>query len=152
MSVPVRPPWLLPRLYSFWDEQDDLRILRATIQGEAAGEGDLGCFAVGCVMRTRVQLPYWWGDTYTEICLWSAQFSCWWSDWPLRGDDIRGAFRIATGRYERAHEAALRVLAGEPDITGGASHYLNPRHARPEWTSHLLRTCRIGHHDFYGYE
>jgi len=39
MPPPVRPPWLLPRLYSFWDERDDLRILRATIQGEAAGEG-----------------------------------------------------------------------------------------------------------------
>jgi hypothetical protein len=35
------------------------------------------------------------------------------------------------------------------DITGGATFYFNPKKANPSWAKKLVKTKRIGNHDFY---
>lgn len=142
------PSWLNDDLKPFWDA-DDLSCLRALIVGEAEGESDEGMFAVGCVVRTRVRMGGWWGNTYKEVCLKKHQFSCFWSDWLSRRKSCLDALDNP-GKYKRADAAAKRALSAEdPDIVDGATHYVNPQHANPEWISSMVKVARIGNHVFY---
>ena len=45
---------------------------------------------------------------------------------------------------------AIAVLAGKTeDNTNGATHFHNPSISRPSWSKTMIKTARIGHHDFY---
>lgn len=141
--------WLPERLYPFWPH-DEVSLLRALIVGEAEGETYLGKLAVACVVRNRVRAPWWWGHDVRTVILWRHQFSCFWSDYAKREKAMLLAL-TSPDAYEAAHRAATDVLAGSGDITDGAMWYFNRAVVTPSWAAHLIRTVRIGHHDFYGY-
>lgn len=149
MSEP-RPQWPPDRLLPYWNSTV-LQVLRATIVAEAVTERAAGQLAVGCVIRNRSLLRWGWSSDIKTICLQPWQFSCWWGiDFAKRKADIDQAMQDES-RFPSAHVAALKTLRGEPDITDLSLHYFNPRLVLPSWASHLVRKCRIGSHDFYGY-
>jgi spore germination cell wall hydrolase CwlJ-like protein len=142
-----KPRWLKPTLESYW-HSGKYPLLTALIVGEAEGETAAGMFAVGCVVRTRVRMPSWWGTDWNTIILQPHQFSCFWSDFGKRHKRMRQALE-APQLFPECAQAAIMVLDGEPDITADATHYFNPAVVLPSWANHLIKTARIGHHDFY---
>ena len=136
----------------------DVDVLARTIWGEARGEGRAGQIAVGWSIRNRVEMdlhsdgkPDWWGEGYDGVCRAPWQFSCWNRKDPnsayLRGDKV-----IQAAQLQRCREVAMAVIAGsEPDPTGGATHYYNPKAVSktPAWAPVSTFTVKIGAHLFF---
>ena len=150
MNVLDRPTWLPEHLLPYWNGTP-YQVLRATIVAEAESESAEGQYAVGCVVRNRALLQWGWSSSIVVACLQPWQFSCWWGEgFIARQKVLKLAMRSETA-FPIASDAAYRVLKNEPDITATATHYFNPDIVKPNWASHLIRKCRIGAHDFYGY-
>lgn len=120
-----------------------------TMLGEAANQGEVGQAAVANVIRNR-QLVGRWGPSATDVVLAPNQFTPW-------NDRARELMRIPVGSsaYQAAGSLADRVYSGDiPDITGGATHFLNPqtvmqeRGRLPPFANGPA--LRIGAHVFYG--
>jgi hypothetical protein len=137
---------------------DDEQVLARTLWGEARGESHEGRVAVACVILNRVSRAqahrkskgsrFWWGETVNEVCLQPWQFSCW------NGDDPNLPKMLAVGETDGAFcdclAIARQALAGQlADITGGATHYINPKLANPDWAARVVETARIGRHVFF---
>ena len=138
------PTWLKPHLYEFYD-LGELLLLATCIYGEAASESYDGKFAVGCVVRNRVEVPGWWGDSYHRVILSPKQFSCFNLDAPTLS-----MMKNPKGRaWQDSLKAAREVLDGKPDITGNATHYFADYIKKPEWAKRMVKTCKIGVHEFY---
>ena len=126
----------------------DKFILARIIFAEAAGESHLGRIAVGCVIRNRVKSSRW-PDTYKEVILQPHQFSG-------VGSFLWDRFiqnKLLTPEQRRikleCFKIAEDIITGrQPDITGGATHYYNPRLASPSWAKKMKITRRIGNHIF----
>ena len=126
----------------------DKFILARIIFAEAAGEPRLGRIAVGCVVRNRVKSPRW-PNTYKEVILQPRQFSG-------VGSFLWDRFiqnKLLTPEQRRikleCFKIAEDIITGrQPDITGGATHYYNPKIASPSWAKKMKITREIGNHIF----
>lgn len=148
--MPKRPRWLPDRLLPFW-EAPAVDCLRSCLVVEAGGEKYAGMFGVACVIRNRVLLPWWWGDSIHSVVLFKHQISAFWTDYPkLQKKAIRALTQPAV--YPDADKAARAIVEEDrPDITGGATHYANMAVCDPRWAKGMVRLCKIGNHTFFGY-
>jgi len=125
----------------------ELDTMARTLYGEARSEKLMGLVAVGWVIRNRVILGGWWGDTIDEVCLKPAQFSCWNTQDPNR-QKILVASQAAPS-FRRCYAVAVLVLLGEyEDPTHGATHYYAPATVDPKWAKSMKVTVEIGNHRF----
>ena len=138
------PRWLKPHLKDFFG-MDEKLLLAVCMYGEAASESYLGKFAVGCVVRNRVLTPGWWGDSYRRVILAPWQFSCF-----NEGAPTLKMMRAPKGdAWADCLKAAQAILDGEPDVTAGATHYFAEYIKKPEWANRMVKTAKIGRHEFY---
>lgn len=127
-----------------------LHTVAKTLWGEARGEGVDGMLAVANVIRNRTENPSWWGDSYTDVCLKSRQFSCWNEDDPNRSklDHVT----VDDPQYLIAVGIAALIIADAllPDTTNGATHYLVTEWIpKTYWTKALVAVATIGRHTFF---
>ena len=124
----------------------DIDVLARTVDGEAAGENDLGKLAVAWAVVNRARKAR---SSLAAACLKSVHFSCWNN---ARANDTN-QLRMMTDDvhspvYARCLIAALQAAHGlAPDPTDGARHY----HAigiSPRWSRGKPYET-IGHHRFY---
>ena len=121
-----------------------------TAWGEARSEGTRGMQAVLNVIMNRVKKGGWYGETPAEVCLKKSQFSCWNKNDPnypklLAVTEADKNFHDALGLAEQAYNGML------PDITGGATNYVNLKalSSIPSWVGKMTKTAQIGSHTFY---
>lgn len=132
-------------------DENEVRLLAATVWGEARSEGEEGMRAVAHVMVNRVGDRF--GEDLTTVILSPKQFSVW-----NRGDPnrrlvlnlVRDPTRYASdGQWDVAERVAREVLSGQSvDPTGGALFY-HTRAVRPRWAPHGQGRQVIGSHIFY---
>jgi len=98
---------------------DDLAI--KAIMGEARGEGYKGMLAVACAIRNRGTLKGVYGV--------NAKFT----------------------EKEYVWDMAKRAWAESEfkDIADGATHWESDRFKEPYWAKDMIKTVKIGHHQFY---
>lgn len=137
-----------------------------TVYGEARGEDYQGKLAVACVIWNRMQIKNRLGmrPSAAEVCLKSAQFSCWNADDPNREGignlnmhmvDKNSANGIALEECKTAVNNALTETS--VDITNGATHYMtvalyerithDPQQEN-HWANKMIKTRIIGNHVF----
>lgn len=123
----------------------EVQIAARTIWGEARGEGDAGIGAVAHVLLNRVNDGRW-GKTLFEVCTAPWQFSCW-----NKADPNRPHMLALDDDDPVLQEciAAINYAPGEPDQTGGATHYYADTIPVPNWTAGATQTAHIGHHVFW---
>lgn len=132
------------------DDNEQTDVMARTAWGEARSEGATGMQAVLNVIMNRTKKGGWWGATPAEVCHKKSQFSCWNLNDPNRAKML--AVNDTDANFRTAKELARAAYAGTlPDITGGATHYLNPAalSSLPSWTKSLTKTAQIGNHVFY---
>lgn len=113
-----------------------------TLWREAAGEGERGMHAVSNVIRKRAQKS---GRTIYEEITRHRQFSA----VTAPGDRMLHRYPAPD---DREWLIAQKIAETEDleDITGGATHYFNPRVVTPPWDfSKMRKLVSIGRHDFY---
>jgi N-acetylmuramoyl-L-alanine amidase len=132
-------------------DEAEVRLLAATVWGEARSEGEDGMRAVAHVMVNRIGDRF--GENLATVILSPKQFSVW-----NRGDPNR---RIVTrlardpsdvsadAQWITADRIAREVLSGQSvDPTGGALFY-HTRAVRPRWARVGQGRQVIGQHIFY---
>jgi spore germination cell wall hydrolase CwlJ-like protein len=132
----------------------EVRLLAATMWGEARSEGEDGMRAVAHVMVNRIGPRF--GETLSTVILSPRQFSVW-----NRGDPNRRLVMNLVANpepytsgenalaWERAQVIAREVLSGQSvDPTGGALFY-HTRAVRPRWAPQGVGRQTIGQHIFY---
>jgi N-acetylmuramoyl-L-alanine amidase len=122
-------------------------MLALAIYREARGEDMAGKIAVGCVIRNRVQHPSWYGRTWFECITKPYQFSSF-----NMSDPNSIAFGSPTDpAWQSSLGAAIRILSGEPDPTGGATFYFDKSRDKnpPRWAGLYVHTADIGAFHFY---
>ena len=118
-----------------------------TIIGEAANESPEGQAAVAHVILNRVNSGNF-GQNATRVVLAPGQFE----PWQTRAGELLGINRNSQ-QYKNIGEIVDAVAGGSPDLTGGATHFLNPTIVRqrygglPDWARGQSLT--IGGHNFY---
>lgn len=131
--------------------EDEVRLLAATVWGEARSEGEDGMRAVAHVMLNRVGDRF--GHNLETVILTPWQFSVW-----NRGDPNRRLVQnperfarggIALETWQTAQRVAREVLSGQSvDPTNGALFY-HTRAVRPTWARYGQGRQVIGQHVFY---
>jgi N-acetylmuramoyl-L-alanine amidase len=125
----------------------DAYVVVGTVWEEAKGEGKTGMHAVLNVIMNRAK-----GDISRarDESLKPKQFSIWNNVSDPEGYCIRLAKRAANEEsFQIAVQLVDAAMKGNlPDITGGATHYYNPKKANPSWANALQRTKVIGNHIF----
>ena len=121
-----------------------------TVIGEAGGEPPEGQRGVAEVIRNRAQSGKFGGDI-TKVILAPKQFSLWNPGDPA-GDLAR---RVTPGspQYQKVGKIVDQVMSNQgADVTGGATHYYNPKVVAPAWGPELAKQndVRIGNHRFVG--
>jgi spore germination cell wall hydrolase CwlJ-like protein len=149
--VPDEPTTLNAAPQAIPVNEAEVRLLAATVWGEARSEGEEGMRAVAHVMMNRIGSRF--GENLETVIMTPYQFSVW-----NRGDPNRRLVsnpdRYATGgtalaTWEQAQQIAREVLSGQSiDPTGGALFY-HTRAVRPSWASHGVGRQVIGAHIFY---
>jgi hypothetical protein len=134
-------------------DETEVRLLAATVWGEARSEGEDGMRAVAHVMVNRVGPRF--GEDLATVILSPKQFSVW-----NRGDPNR---RLVTSfvanperytsagdpQWEAAQRISREVLSGQSvDPTEGALFY-HTRAIRPRWSRQGVGRQTIGQHVFY---
>ena len=121
----------------------DYQTLLKTIYGEARGEPELGQRAVAWVIYNRVQLNrnYWGGNTIASVCRAQYQFECW--------NGVSDIIMTETGARNAIDNWLLLVYLGS-DPSFGSQYFNNPdKEGYPPWTNNVIRTVKIGAHQFY---
>ena len=124
------------------------RIVALTILGEARGEGEIGMFAVGCIIQKRASER---NLTPAKVCLEPWQFSVW--------NAGQGKVKKESELYHLWKSKSLmyaRKLARSvcdpkqtlTDVTGGANHYCTVK-CKPSWARGKKPIKIIGNHKFY---
>lgn len=132
--------------------EDEVRLLAATVWGEARSEGEDGMRAVAHVMVNRVGDRF--GEDLATVILTPKQFSVWNRGDPNRAlvqNLVREPERYVTDatQWEQAQRIAREVLAGQSaDPTDGALFY-HTRAVRPSWARYGVGRQTIGAHIFY---
>jgi hypothetical protein len=127
------------------------------LQGEARGEPIEGQAAVANVLRNRLRTGRW-GETYHNVILAWAQFSCMWPT--LGGGNYNGVLSFAKMiRAPETHtrsDRQLRLITeglfsdSLLDETKGATHYHADWIQAPAWAKPpAVRTAVIGKHSFW---
>ena len=126
----------------------DQKIIALTILAEARGEGNMGMYAVACVIQQRsIERKM----TVMEVCLAPSQFSCWNGKGNIASkmDDKKNLFAAPQAEY--ASQLA-RVIWGnqalERKVIGNANHY-HTTDVKPKWSKGKDATVTIKHHKFY---
>ena len=134
------------------------RIVAATI-AEAATEGTEGLQGVinSAVNRTQVN-PKYYGSNLWEVMSKPAQYSGFSINDP-NYTEVRDYLdgktkKLSPGRKEQIEQVQQlfnQAKSGQlTDVTGGATHYINPRKATDfSWIPKAKKTKTIGQHDFY---
>lgn len=134
-------------------DEYEVRLLAATVWGEARSEGEDGMRAVAHVMVNRIGERF--GEDLATVILTPRQFSVW-----NRGDPNRRLVLaltrdpgsvVAAGdeSWEAAQRIAREVLSGQSvDPTDGALFY-HTRAVRPSWARYGQGRQTIGAHIFY---
>lgn len=125
--------------------QKDIDIVAATLIGEAGGEGEIGMQAVLNVIMNRSKNNF---NNASKVCLKPWQFSVW-ND---QKNNINGYIKEKKkhSRWSIALKLIDKARNGKlPDITGGATFYVNPKVEDPEWRKKFKLTKTIGKHEFY---
>ena len=128
-------------------------IVAATLWGEARGEGEIGMQAVMNVIMNRAKGDF---SKASKIVLKPKQFSM----WNKIPDPEASALNLAReirrtkpqdeASYMKAIEIVDKAATGKlPDITDGATFYVSPKKASPDWAKKMIKTKTIGNHDFY---
>ncbi|ANP45573.1 cell wall hydrolase [Candidatus Viadribacter manganicus] len=131
--------------------ENEVRLLAATVWGEARSEGEDGMRAVAHVMVNRIGPRF--GEDLATVILSPKQFSVWNRGDPNRRTVInlaRDPSSIATDpQWLVADQVAREVLSGASvDPTGGALFY-HTRAVRPRWARIGQGRQVIGQHIFY---
>lgn len=132
--------------------EEEVRLLAATVWGEARSEGENGMRAVAHVMVNRVGQRF--GEDLATVLLSPRQFSVWNRSDPnrrmvqnLARDPLR--YVSSVQEWETAERIAREVLGGQSvDPTGGALFY-HTRAIRPRWARYGRGRQVIGQHVFY---
>jgi hypothetical protein len=132
--------------------EEEVRLLAATVWGEARSEGENGMRAVAHVMVNRVGQRF--GEDLATVLLSPRQFSVWNRSDPnrrmvqnLARDPLR--YVASVQEWETAERIAREVLGGQSvDPTGGALFY-HTRAIRPRWARYGRGRQVIGQHVFY---
>lgn len=132
-------------------DEDEVRLLAATVWGEARSEGEDGMRAVAHVMRNRIGPRF--GEDLATVILSPKQFSVWNRNDPNRRTVMnlaRDPSSVATDpEWLVADRIAREVLSGQSlDPTGGALFY-HARAVRPRWARIGQGRQVIGQHIFY---
>ncbi|PZO49289.1 MAG: hypothetical protein DCF16_14905 [Alphaproteobacteria bacterium] len=135
-------------------DETEVRLLAATVWGEARSEGEHGMRAVAHVMVNRIGPRF--GETLSTVILSPSQFSVWNRRDPNRRlvmNLVAHPEPYTSGENAAAWEAAQRiareVLSGQSvDPTNGALFY-HTRAVRPRWAPHGVGRQTIGAHIFY---
>lgn len=132
-------------------DEEDVRLLAATVWGEARSEGEDGMRAVAHVMVNRIGERF--GGDLATVILSPKQFSVWNRNDPNRRLVARLAHDpsgVATDpEWLVADRIAREVLGGQSvDPTGGALFY-HTRAVRPRWARAGQGRQVIGQHIFY---
>ncbi|MEZ5995665.1 MAG: cell wall hydrolase [Hyphomonadaceae bacterium] len=144
-------PSLQPEPASAALDENDVRLLAATMWAEARSEGEDGMRAVGHVIVNRVGRRF--GENIETVILAPKQFSAWNigdPNRPLAQDPERYATEGANlATWETAQAVAREVLSGQSvDPTDGALFY-HTRAIRPWWSRYGEGRRVIGAHVFY---
>jgi spore germination cell wall hydrolase CwlJ-like protein len=125
---------------------DDITLIALTVWGEARGESYVGMLAVAWVICNRMDQ---YGETVSGVVLKAYQFSFWNTEDPSRPTISEIDFDNSPWLdCYKAASAAYFELSADP--TAGATMYLNPAAASPDWDySKLKKTATIGNHVFY---
>jgi N-acetylmuramoyl-L-alanine amidase len=131
--------------------EDEVRLLAATVWGEARSEGEDGMRAVAHVMVNRIGPRF--GEDLGTVILSPKQFSVWNRGDPNRRTVMnlaRDPSSVATDpQWLVADQVAREVLSGQSaDPTGGALFY-HTRAVRPRWARVGQGRQTIGQHIFY---
>lgn len=139
--------------YDDWSEEE---ILAGLILGEASGESKEGKVAVAHTVKTRVEHPRWWGNSYRSVCLCYSpktqsrpavsQFSCW--------------LDVNASRIKKEKDNSSIIWKQCLVIANGIIHNIftcnldRPTHYHtltcfPDWSSKMLKLDTIEHHIFY---
>jgi N-acetylmuramoyl-L-alanine amidase len=132
-------------------DETEVRLLAATVWGEARSEGEDGMRAVAHVMVNRVGDRF--GEDLATVILSPKQFSVWNRGDPNRRTVVnlaRDPSGVATDpEWASAERIAREVLSGQSvDPTGGALFY-HTRAVRPRWARVGQGRQVIGQHIFY---
>ena len=131
--------------------EDEVRLLAATVWGEARSEGEDGMRAVAHVMVNRIGPRF--GEDLSTVILSPKQFSVWNRNDPNRRivqNLARDPSSVATDPEWLVGERVSReVLSGQSvDPTGGALFY-HTRGVRPRWARIGQGRQTLGQHIFY---
>jgi len=162
MDIPPSPPAIIqrvdiPKRMSNVDYKilSDTYILAATLWGEAREEGEVGMQSVMNVIMNRAKGDF---NKAKDISIQPLQFSIW------NGvkNPTTSAFNLAKIQrtengidkpmYKLAIEIVKLAMKGQlPDITGGATFYINPKklNKKPDWIKKVVKTKSIGKFTFY---
>lgn len=118
MSTPLPDPRLT------FAEQDPCVLLAMLVWGEARSQPLDAQIGVACVVRNRVNLKSWMGETYSEVCLKPYQFDVFLPNDPNSKKLLYPLSYEANLIWERAYLAAYRVFYdAQPDTTYGSLYY-----------------------------
>jgi hypothetical protein len=141
----------------------DQQAVALTIFGEARAEGALGQIAVGCVIRNRLAKPHRYGTSWKYVVMRPWQFSCWHEGGGAANFAavMAAAERVVSGFQPMPRTALAHALwvaegvmvAGTPDVTRGATHYLTRdllQSKPPAWVKAPARqVAELGAHVFF---
>jgi N-acetylmuramoyl-L-alanine amidase len=124
-------------------------LLARCIWGEARGESIRGKLAVAHVVLNRVNANSYYGSSIKEVILKPLHFSCFNENNP----NLAKILSLNSSNPDLAYcqaVADVSLLTGNPDPTGGATHYY-AAHVKPSWVSspQMKFLCKIGNHLFY---
>lgn len=151
-------------------DQQQLDCLATNIYHEARGESDLGKLAVAHVTVNRVKSRRF-PNTVCDV-VYQAQYSKWWAQQgkqvPIRHrchfswycDGVSDAIVLTDSEgniiqknmqaWHDSNRIARQVLLEKTvDPTSGATHYYNPKLAKPYWIKYYQRVAVVENHAFY---
>lgn len=127
-----------------------VQIIATTLVAEAGGEGKTGMQAVANVLQNRAKRR---GTTPATEALKRKQFSMW-NSHTVSGKSIKYVMDIYKVKESPLWPHAVYLaknIAGLRDVTGGATHYYNPKKVKPAWGKGAptwKSTGTIGNHTF----
>jgi len=126
--------------------RDDRELLARILAAEAGNQGPVGMTATGNVIMNRANSPGY-GEGVRGVIMKPGQFSPMNSVTGYAGGE-QGQNIDAISPSETAYMVADSLLSGTAgDITGGATHFYNPKISNPSWARGVDFT-RIGDHLF----
>lgn len=117
---------------------NDRELLARTLQAEAGNQGYGGMLAAGSVIMNRANTSGY-GNGLRGVILKPGQFSAWNSrvgpdGKPIYAGGEQGQDMANMRASDEAYKAADALMSGGyEDVTGGATHYYNPKLSQPDW-------------------